>query len=153
MKHIKKFNEFLNENLNEKKSKSDYEDLMGELESKIWELKNSKKSWIPEDPAKRDKMIASYQKKFDAAKKKFDAFLDEGYNDFDEYDLTNADWFDIKKFYHYLKQEYQEKDDDIPHQFSGDGGKTEWDLDSVQIDLSRVSSYWQKWFKKNTTKL
>ena len=86
MKHIKKFSEFLNENLNEKKSKSDYEGLMGELESKIWELKNSKKSWIPEDPAKRDKMIASYQKKFDAAKKKFDAFLDENLN---EYELTD----------------------------------------------------------------
>lgn len=86
MKNIKTFNEFLNENLNEKKSKSDYEGLMGELESKIWELKNSKKSWIPEDPAKRDKMIASYQKKFDAAKKKFDAFLDENLN---EYELTD----------------------------------------------------------------
>jgi len=56
----------------EAKTAQDYQEVIDSAESKIWELQNSKKSWIPEDKSKRDKMIGSFQKKVDAAQKKLD---------------------------------------------------------------------------------
>ena len=72
MKHIKLFEQFISE----KKSKSDYEDIIDKYESKIWELDNANASWIPTDSSKKEKMRQTFQKKIDAAQKALDK-LDE----------------------------------------------------------------------------
>ena len=72
--HSFKINESAsNESITEaKKTKEYYQDIIDKLESKIWELKNSRASWIPEDSQKRDKMVATFQKRVEAAQKKHD---------------------------------------------------------------------------------
>jgi hypothetical protein len=65
MKKVELFEQYIAE----KKTKEDYKDIIDDLESKIWEIENTKASWIPDSPAKKDKMIQTYQKKIDAAKK------------------------------------------------------------------------------------
>ena len=72
MKYIKLFEQFISE----KKSKSDYEDIIDKYESKIWELDNANASWIPTDSSKKEKMRQTFQKKIDAARKALDK-LDE----------------------------------------------------------------------------
>lgn len=72
MKHVKLFEQFINE----KKGKSDYEDIIDKYESKIWELDNANASWIPDNPTKKAKMRETFQKKIDAAQKALDK-LDE----------------------------------------------------------------------------
>lgn len=72
MKHIKLFEQFISE----KKSKSEYEDIIDKYESKIWELDNANASWIPTDSSKKEKMRQTFQKKIDAAQKALDK-LDE----------------------------------------------------------------------------
>jgi peptidoglycan hydrolase CwlO-like protein len=56
--------------LNEsKQSKSELEDYIDKMESKIWEIQNSNKSWIPNTQSKKDAMIKTFQSKIDKAKK------------------------------------------------------------------------------------
>ena len=74
MKKVKLFEQYIAE----KKTKEDYEDIIDDLESKIWEIENTKAYWIPDSPAKKDKMIQTYQKRIDAAKKALSK-LDEQY--------------------------------------------------------------------------
>jgi hypothetical protein len=50
MKHIQTFESFINE---AKKTKSELEDYIEEMESKIWEIQNSNRSWIPSSQAKK----------------------------------------------------------------------------------------------------
>ena len=52
-----------------KKSKSELEDYIDKMESKIWEIQNSNKSWIPNTQSKKDAMIKTFQSKIDKAKK------------------------------------------------------------------------------------
>lgn len=66
MKNLQTFNEFINE---AKKSKSELEDYIDKMESKIWEIQNSNKSWIPNTQSKKDAMIKTFQSKIDKAKK------------------------------------------------------------------------------------
>ena len=66
MKHIQTFERFINEG---KKSVSELEDYIEEMESKIWDIQNSNKAWIPSSQSKKDAMIKSFQSKIDKAKK------------------------------------------------------------------------------------
>ena len=66
MKHIHTFERFINEG---KKSVSELEDYIEEMESKIWDIQNSNKAWIPSSRAKKDAMIKTFQSKIDKAKK------------------------------------------------------------------------------------
>jgi len=69
-----------------KKTKEDYQSIIDELESKIWEIDNTKASWIPDNPAKKEKMKQSYLKRIHAAQKKLDSmnesYVNEGKNSF-----------------------------------------------------------------------
>lgn len=51
--------------------KAELEDYIKEIESKIWEIQNSNKAWIPDSQAKKDAMIKSFQTKIDKAKKRW----------------------------------------------------------------------------------
>ena len=59
-------------NINEKKSKKDYVDIIDRYEAKMWELENTKASWIPDNAAKKDKMKQSFQNKINKAQKALD---------------------------------------------------------------------------------
>jgi hypothetical protein len=69
MKNLQTFEAFVNENLNEQ-SRKEIEDKIEELESKIWELDNANKSWIPSSNSEKEKMRKTFQSKIDKLKKK-----------------------------------------------------------------------------------
>ena len=58
-------------NLKLKGMKAELEEYIEEIESKIWEIQNSNKAWIPDSQAKKDAMIKSFQMKIDKAKKRW----------------------------------------------------------------------------------
>jgi hypothetical protein len=58
-------------NLKLKGMKAELEEYIEEIESKIWEIQNSNKVWIPDSQAKKDAMIKSFQTKIDKAKKRW----------------------------------------------------------------------------------